>query len=63
MAKWVRKPIYHGDEISGSVDPNWRCSNCGERAPIIPYWYLYDLAEICPNCGEKMEKGGDENAD
>lgn len=59
MASWIRKPIYHGDDISGWVDQNWTCSNCGKTAPIVPYWGLYDLVDTCPHCGEKMEYGGD----
>lgn len=55
MASWKKNPVYHGDDVSGFVDPNWCCTNCGGQAPIIPYWGMYDLVDICPHCGEKME--------
>lgn len=55
MAHWKKNPVYHGDDTSGFIDLNWSCSNCGGQAPIIPYWDMYDLVDICPHCGEKME--------
>ena len=55
MAEWKKVPIYHGDDESGYVDPNWRCTACGGRAPIIQWLGIYDLVETCPYCGEKME--------
>jgi len=38
MAHWKKHPVYHGDDTSGFIDPNWCCSNCGGQAPIDPYW-------------------------
>lgn len=55
MAHWKKNPVYHGDDTSGFVDPNWRCSNCGGQAPTDPYWGIYDLVGTCPHCNEKME--------
>ncbi len=59
MAEWVKNPQYHGDDTSCFVDPGWCCSECGTRAPTIPYCGMYNLVDICPHCGEKMEYGGD----
>lgn len=54
MASWKKNPVYHGDDLSGFVDPNWCCSNCGGRAPIVIGLGLYDLVDTCPHCGEPM---------
>lgn len=51
--KWERHNTYHGDDTSGSVDPDWRCSECGGRANINE-WFMYDLTDFCPNCGADM---------
>lgn len=52
---WERHNIYHGDDVSGSIDPNWRCSECGGQANINT-WYMYDLTNFCPHCGAKMDQ-------
>ena len=46
--KWERHNTYHGDDVSGFIDPDWRCSECGEQM------FLYDLTNFCPNCGADM---------
>jgi len=51
--KWVRHNTYHGDDTSGFVDPDWRCSECGKQANINE-WLMYDLTDYCPNCGADM---------
>lgn len=56
--KWERHNTYHGDDTSGFVDPDWRCSECGEQANVN-VWSLYDLTNFCPNCGAEMEKEND----
>lgn len=48
--KWIRHNTYHGDDTSGSVDPDWRCSECGTQATVNA-WLMYDLTDFCPNCG------------
>ena len=55
MARWIKNPKYHGDDTIGWVDPNWCCSSCGGKAPVIRWLGLYDLVDVCPNCGEEME--------
>lgn len=54
--KWERHNTYHGDDTSGFVDPDWRCSECGKNALVNEYM-MYDLTEFCPNCGAKMNGG------
>lgn len=51
--KWVRHDTYYGDDTSGSIDPDWRCSECGKQA-IVNAWMLYDLTDFYPNCGVDM---------
>lgn len=57
--KWVRHNTYHGDDTSGFVDPDWRCSECGRQA-IVNDWFLYDLTDFCPHCGARMEEPREE---
>lgn len=54
--KWERHNTYHGDDVSGFVDPDWRCSECGEQANVNA-WCMYDLTDFCPNCGARMQEG------
>ena len=54
--KWIRHNTYHGDNTSGYVDPDWRCSKCGKSA-MVNEWMLCDLSNFCPNCGAKMTEG------
>ena len=51
--KWERHNTYYGDDTSGFVDPDWRCSECGKRANVNE-WFMYDLTDYCPNCGADM---------
>ena len=51
---WKRYNTYYGDDTSGFIDPDWRCSECGKRANINE-WVMYDLTNFCPNCGVKMD--------
>ena len=51
--KWIRHNTYHGDDTSGYVDPDWRCSECGKQA-MVNEWMMYDLSDFCPNCGADM---------
>lgn len=51
--RWKRHNTYRGDDTSGYVDPDWRCSECGKRANINEY-FMYDLTDFCPNCGADM---------
>lgn len=53
MGHWKRDNTYHGDDTSGFLAPNWRCSECGGQA-IINSWFMYDLTNFCPNCGADM---------
>ena len=55
---WERHNTYHGDDTSGSVDPDWRCSECGRQANVNA-WCMYDLTDFCPNCGADMR--GEQN--
>ena len=55
IGHWERHNTYHGDDTSGFLDSDWRCSECGGQA-IINNWFMYDLTDFCPNCGAKMEK-------
>lgn len=54
VGKWKRYNTYRGDDTSGYVDPDWRCSECGKRANINEC-FMYDLTDFCPNCGARME--------
>ena len=56
---WERHNTYHGDDVSGFIDPDWRCSECGEQANVNA-WCMYDLTAFCPNCGAKMDETKDE---
>ena len=58
IGHWKRYNTYHGDDTSGFVDPDWRCSECGKSANINE-WFMYDLTNYCPNCGAKMDGGKD----
>lgn len=51
--RWERHNTYHGDDVSGYIDPDWRCSECGGQAKVNA-WYIYDLTDFCPNCGADM---------
>ena len=51
--KWERHNTYHGDDTSGFVDPDWRCSECGKQATVNE-WMMYDLSNFCSNCGADM---------
>lgn len=51
--RWERHNTYYGDDVSGSVDPDWRCSECGGQANVN-IWYMYDLTDFCPHCGADM---------
>lgn len=51
--KWERHNTYVGDDTSGRVDPDWRCSECGQQA-LVNEWFMYDLTNYCPNCGADM---------
>lgn len=59
MGHWKRYNTYHGDDTSGFLDPDWRCSECGGQANINN-WFMYDLTDFCPNCGAEMRGGQDE---
>ena len=54
------EPIRHGHWIECLTSDHWKCSKCGDRAPI--YWdgenmnYAEWLAPYCPNCGAKMDE-------
>lgn len=52
--KWERHNTYHGDDTSGFVDPDWRCSECGRQANVNALC-MYNLTEFCPHCGARME--------
>ncbi len=58
--KWERHNTYHGDDVSGFVDPDWRCSECGGQANVNA-WCMYDLTDFCPNCGARMVQEGEEH--
>ena len=53
--QWVRHNTYHGDDTTGYIDSDWRCSECGGQANVNE-WFLYDLTDYCPNCGADMRK-------
>lgn len=53
--KWIKHNTYHGDDVSGFIDPDWRCSECGRQANVNA-WFMYDLTDYCPNCGAKMDE-------
>lgn len=56
---WKRYNTYHGDDTSGFVDPDWRCSECGRQA-ITNEWFMYELTDFCPHCGADMRGEQDE---
>lgn len=49
-----------GRWIECSSSDHWKCSECGDRAPM--YWspdrqeYSEWCSSFCPNCGAKMEE-------
>ena len=51
--KWELHNTYHGDDTSGFVDTDWRCSERGNQA-TVDQWMLYELSNFCPNCGADM---------
>ena len=53
---WERHNTYHGDDVSGFIDPDWRCSECGGQANVNA-WFMYDLTDFCPHCGADMREG------
>ena len=58
--KWERHNIYHGDDVSGYIDPDWRCSECGGQANVNA-WCMYDLTDFCPHCGARLVQEGEDN--
>ena len=58
MGHWERHNTYHGDDVSGFIDPDWRCSECGGQANVNER-FMYDLTDFCPNCGADMR--GEQN--
>ena len=57
---WKRHNTYYGDDVSGSIDPDWRCSECGGQANVNE-WFMYDLTDFCPHCGAAMTEEGAQN--
>ena len=53
--RWERHNTYRGDDTSGYIDPDWRCSACGKQANVNE-WFMYDLTDFCPNCGADMRE-------
>lgn len=58
--RWERHNTYYGDDVSGSIDPDWRCSECGGQANTNE-WFMYDLTDFCPHCGAAMTEEGAQN--
>jgi hypothetical protein len=56
---WERHNIYYGDDVSGYIDPEWRCSECGGQANVNALC-MYDLTDFCPHCGADMRGEQDE---
>jgi len=52
--EWVRHNTYHGDDTSGFVDPDWRCSECDGKANVNVLLGIYELTDFCPHCGADM---------
>ena len=51
--EWIKKPEYHGDDVSGFIDNHFTCSECKKEA-IVNSWYFYVLSNYCPHCGADM---------
>lgn len=49
-------PVVHGrwTELP-SMAPEYQCSECGQSYE----WWEVSEAHYCPNCGAKMDKGGE----
>lgn len=60
--RWERHNTYHGDDTSGFIDPDWKCSECGRQANVNE-WFMYDLTDFCPNCGADMRGVEDEQTE
>lgn len=55
MAKWIKTSVYHGDDISGFIENIYKCSNCGQEAPLNE-WFMIDLTDVCPHCKALMDE-------
>ena len=52
---WKRINKIVDDGCQAYIDVTYKCSKCGAVAPVNE-WYMYDLVEICPNCGEHWSR-------
>lgn len=52
---WKRINKIVDDGCQAYIDVKYICSNCGEVAPLND-WFLYDLVDICPYCGDKWSE-------
>lgn len=57
--KWIKKPEFCGDDVSGFIDNHFSCSECKKEAEINS-WGFYILSDFCPNCGARMVQEGEE---
>lgn len=57
--KWIKKPEFCGDDVSGFIDNHFSCSECKKEAEINS-WGFYILSDFCPNCGADMRGEHDE---
>ena len=48
-------PVVHGEWVL-DLRGNWACSVCGND----PYHYNMENMNYCPNCGAKMDGGGND---
>ena len=58
--EWTEKNVIYEDEADRTFE-TWqtaRCSNCG-KYHTTPYLYYFDNYNYCPNCGARMEEGGE----
>ena len=70
MADYIRRedaiadfrPAVHGEWIVDSIADNiFRCSICGQDAPVEPTGGTEYKSNFCPNCGAIMDGEKDES--
>ncbi len=51
---WKRINKIVDDGCQAYVDVTYKCSKCGANAPLNEWYMMWDLVDICPNCGDEF---------